>query len=109
MHRIVKTIGNPRYIIAELDGTPLQGRFYAGELQKVNYDPEQEFLVEAILKKHRRKVGRKTIPVVLVKWRGYPEKKKNKGKKIQYLGATGKLTFKPDTKKKCPMNGMMNL
>ena len=39
-----------------------------------NYDPEQEFVVEAILNKRRRKVGRKTLPEVLVKWRGYPEK-----------------------------------
>ena len=74
VHRIVKTLGNPRYIIAELDGTPLKGRFYADELQKINYDPDQEFMVEAILKKRRRKVGRKTHSEVLVKWRGYPDK-----------------------------------
>ena len=55
VHRIVKTIGNPRYIIAELDGTPLQGRFYADELQKVNYDPEQEFVVvKSVVKLYRR-------------------------------------------------------
>ena len=75
VHRIVKTLGNPRYIIAELDGTPLEGRFYADELQKINYEPDQEFMVETILKKRRRKVGRKTHKEeVLVKWRGYPDK-----------------------------------
>ena len=50
------------------------GRFYADELQKVKYDPRQEFAVEAILDRRRRRVGRKTVSEVLEQWRGYPDK-----------------------------------
>ena len=74
VRRVVTTLGNPRYLVEELDGTPIEGRFYADELQKIVYDPNQEFTVEAILKRRKRKVGRKTIPEALVQWRGYPEK-----------------------------------
>ena len=74
VRRVVTTLGNPRYLVEELDGTPVEGRFYADELQKIVYDPNQEFMVEAVLKRRKRKVGRKIIPEVLVQWRGYPEK-----------------------------------
>ena len=74
VHRIITTTGNPRYEVAELDGTPIKGRFYADELQKIHYDPQQEFTIAAILDRRQRRVGRKTISEVLVQWRGYPEK-----------------------------------
>ena len=74
IRRIIATVGNPRYQVEELDGSPILGRFYADELQKVKYNPRQEFAVEAILDRRRRRVGRKTVSEVLVQWRGYPEK-----------------------------------
>ena len=58
----------------ELGGSPILGRFNADELQKVKYDPRQEFAVEALLDRRRRRVGPKTVSEVLVQWRGYPEK-----------------------------------
>ena len=63
--------GKPK---VELDVSPIPGRFYAYELQKVKYNPRQEFAVEAILDRRRCGVGRKTVSEVLVQCRGYSEK-----------------------------------
>ena len=54
------------YKVQELDDTPLQGTFYAWDLQKVHLDESSYFRVEKVLKRHKDKL--------YVKWKGYPSK-----------------------------------
>lgn len=49
---------------------PIQGSFYASELQKVSKDEQTQWSIEKIIRK--RKVGGK--PEVLVQWLGWPKK-----------------------------------
>ena len=56
----------PTYKINEWDGTPLEGTFYAEDLQKVNVQDDDLFRVEKIVKRKGDKV--------LVRWKGWPDK-----------------------------------
>ena len=48
----------------------ISGRFYAEELQVIEYDPNGTFKIEKVLRTRRRR-GQ---PEMFVKWLGYPEK-----------------------------------
>ena len=54
------------YKVQELDDIPLQGTFYAWDLQKVHIDESSYFRVENILKRQKDKL--------YVKWKGYTSK-----------------------------------
>ena len=56
----------PTYKIQEWDGTPLEGTFYAEDLQKVRVSNDDLFRVEKIVKRKGDKV--------LVRWKGWPQK-----------------------------------
>ena len=60
----------PTYILKDLAGEIIKGKFYEQEIQPVDYKPEDTFIVERVLKTRRR--GRKTE--YFVKWRNYPDK-----------------------------------
>lgn len=63
-HRFVSQ-GIPIYKLKDMMNEPIQGSFYASELQK-----ETQWRIEKIIRK--RKVGGK--PEVLVRWLGWPKK-----------------------------------
>ena len=54
------------YKVQELDDTPLQGTFYAWDLQKVHLDESSYFRVKKVLKRQKDKL--------YVKWKDYPSK-----------------------------------
>ena len=56
----------PTYKIHEWDGTPVEGTFYAEDLQKVTVQDDDLFRVEKIVKRKGDKV--------LVRWKGWPDK-----------------------------------
>ena len=56
----------PYYKIHEWDGTPVEGTFYAQDLQKVTVKDDDLFRVEKIVKRKGDKV--------LVRWKGWPDK-----------------------------------
>ena len=58
--------GNNNIKVQELDDTPLQGTFYACNLQKVHVAEATYFRVEKVLKRQKDKL--------FVKWKGYPSK-----------------------------------
>lgn len=60
----------PVYKLKDLDGEPIQGSFYAEELQKVKIYNDKMYQVEKILK--RRTV--KGVKQVFVSWKNWPEK-----------------------------------
>ena len=49
-----------------MDGTPIQGTFYAQDLQKVSVGDNDIFRIDKIVKRKGDKV--------LVKWKGWPDK-----------------------------------
>nr|XP_034315977.1 uncharacterized protein LOC117685641 [Crassostrea gigas] len=68
-HRFVSQ-GIPIYKIKDMMNDPIQGSFYASELQKVSKDEQIQWRTEKIIRK--RKVRGK--PEVLVRWLGWPKK-----------------------------------
>ena len=56
----------PSYKIEEWDGTPVEGTFYAQDLQKVTLEDDDLFRIEKIVKCKGNKV--------LVRWKGWPDK-----------------------------------
>ena len=56
----------PTYKINEWDGTPVEGTFYAEDLQKVNVTDDDLFRIETILRRKGDKV--------LVRWKGWRDK-----------------------------------
>ena len=56
----------PTYKINEWDGTPVEGTFYAEDLQKVAVKDDDLFRVEKIVRRKGDKV--------LVRWKGWPDK-----------------------------------
>jgi len=56
----------PSYKIEEWDGTPVEGTFYAQDLQKVTLEDDDLFRIEKIVKRKGNKV--------LVRWKGGPDK-----------------------------------
>ena len=56
----------PTYKINEWDGTPVEGTFYAEDVQKVNVKDDDLFRIEKIVKRKGHKV--------LVRWKGWPDK-----------------------------------
>lgn len=68
-HRFVSQ-GIPIYKIKDMMNDPIQGSFYASELQKVSKDEQTQWRIEKIIRK--RKVRGK--PEVLVRWLGWPKK-----------------------------------
>ena len=69
--KIKKVIGHtiPVYEIEDLNGQPIDGKFYEAELQKVTFDPNANFRVDKIL----RTKGKGVSKQVFVKWKGYPD------------------------------------
>ena len=71
--KIAKVISNlgrePQFLLEELDGSPIKGRYYARELQKVT-KPEL-FNIEKILKRRTTSSGQRQL---YVKWKGYAVK-----------------------------------
>ena len=59
------------YVVQDDHGEELEGTFYEAELQKV-IKRDDVYEVEDILKTRKRKVGKKRIEEVLVRWKGYP-------------------------------------
>lgn len=67
VHKVLKNLPTPRYILMEWDGEIIQnGTFWPNELTPFNPLPNQAWKVEKVI---RRKKGS-----LLVKWRGWPEK-----------------------------------
>ncbi|XP_061192263.1 uncharacterized protein LOC133200489 [Saccostrea echinata] len=62
--------GIPIYKLMDMTNEPIQGSFYASELQKVNKDEQTAWRIEKVLRK--RKVRGKSE--VLVRWLGWPKK-----------------------------------
>jgi hypothetical protein len=60
----------PTYILKDLAGEEIKGKFYEQEIQPVTYKADETFVVERVLKTRRR--GRRTE--YYVKWRNYPDK-----------------------------------
>lgn len=71
--RITKVLFNENpvvYTIEDLMGESVQGTYYEDELQLIEYNPDDTFEIEKVIKSRRRRGVRE----VLVKWLGYPEK-----------------------------------
>lgn len=60
-----------RYKVQDYHGEELEGTFYESELQKV-IKKDDVYEVEEILQYKKRRVGKKIIPEVKVRWKGYP-------------------------------------
>ena len=60
----------PLYTLTDFDGSPIEGTFYEGELQKVNKDENSEWKIEKILKRRKRNKQNE----LYVKFRGWPNK-----------------------------------
>ena len=60
----------PTYILKDLAGELIKGKFYEQEIQPIDHNPEDVYIVERILKTRRRR-GKTEY---FVKWRNYPEK-----------------------------------
>ena len=66
VRKVVPHMATTTYKVQELDDTPLQGTFYAWDLQKVHLDEASYFRVEKVLKRQKDKL--------YVKWKGSPAK-----------------------------------
>ena len=62
VRKVVPHMASTTYKVQELDDTPLQGTFYAWDLQKVHLDEASYFRVEKVLKRQKDKL--------YVKWKG---------------------------------------
>ena len=60
----------PIYRLRDLQNEDIKGTFYQSELQKVDYDPNQLFKVDEVLKSR----GKGRNKQLLVKWKYYPKK-----------------------------------
>src|SRR6267154_553973 len=60
----------PTYILKDLAGEEIKGKFYEQEIQPILQKTDDTFIVERVLKTRRR--GRRTE--YFVKWRNYPDK-----------------------------------
>ena len=59
------------YKIQDYNGEELEGTFYEKELQQV-VKKDDVYEVEEVLAYKKRRVGKKIIPEVKVRWTGYP-------------------------------------
>jgi hypothetical protein len=66
-----KVPGRNAYHIEDDHGEELEGTFYAKELQQV-VKTDDDYEVEEVLAYKKRRVGKKIIPEVKVRWKGYP-------------------------------------
>lgn len=60
----------PVYVLKDLGGEKIEGTFYMEELQKVEKEDDDLYIIEKVLKRRKRK-GRTEY---FVSWRGYPSK-----------------------------------
>ena len=60
----------PTYILTDLSGEEIKGKFYEQEVQPITQKPEDTYIVERVIKTRRR--GNRTE--YFVKWRNYPDK-----------------------------------
>jgi hypothetical protein len=60
----------PTYILKDLAGEVIKGKFYEQEIQPVKYKEDETFVIERVIKTRRR--GKRTE--YYVKWRNYPDK-----------------------------------
>lgn len=69
--RIIQGSVPYRYKVEDYNGEELEGTFYESELQKV-IKKDDVYEVEEILGYKKRRVGKKVISEVKVRWKGYP-------------------------------------
>lgn len=69
--RLVKGSVPYRYKVEDYNREELEGTFYESELQKV-IKKDDVYEVEEILGYKKRRVGKKVITEVKVRWKGYP-------------------------------------
>ena len=87
---VVSNLGKEsQFRLEELDGSPIKGRYYARELQKVT-KPEL-FNIEKILKRKTTSSGQRQL---YVKWKGYAAKYNS------WIEADGVVAPPPKRKKK---------
>src|SRR6267154_352399 len=60
----------PTYILKDLAGEEIKGKFYEQEIQPVTFKTDDKYIVERVIKTRRR--GKRTE--YFVKWRNYPDK-----------------------------------
>jgi hypothetical protein len=60
----------PTYILKDLAGEEIKGKFYEQEIQPVTHKADETYIVERVIKTRRR--GKRTE--YFVKWRNYPDK-----------------------------------
>ena len=60
----------PTYIIKDLLGEEIKGKFYEQEIQPITHNTDDTYIIERVIKTRRR--GKRTE--YFVKWRNYPEK-----------------------------------
>src|SRR6184192_1023596 len=60
----------PTYILKDLTGEEIKGKFYEQEIQPVKHSASDAYIVERVIKTRRR--GKRTE--YFVKWRNYPDK-----------------------------------
>jgi hypothetical protein len=65
--KVIKRTPRPVYELEDLNGTQIDGEFYAGQLTKVQITKHTQYKIDKILKK-RYKRG---ILEYLVRWKGY--------------------------------------
>ena len=61
--------GIPLYKIEDMNAQPIEGTFYASELQKVTIDKENMWKIEKVIKSRKRK----GVKEYYVKWLGFPD------------------------------------
>ena len=60
----------PIYRLQDLQQEEIKGTFYESELQKIDYDPDQPFKIDKIIKTR----GKGKVKQHLVQWKYYPKK-----------------------------------
>jgi hypothetical protein len=65
--KVIQRMPRPVYELSDLQGQPIEGRFYNCELVKIAVTPQTEFQIDKIVRT-RTKGG---IKQYIVKWRGY--------------------------------------
>jgi len=62
----------PVYKLEDMNGEVLKGTFYLPELQRVTKKEDALYDIESILEQRTRKVGKRQVKEVKVRWKGYP-------------------------------------
>jgi hypothetical protein len=71
VHKRFGRYGIPVYVLKDTLGNVHTGTFYESEMQKIQFNPDQAFNVDKILKRRRGARGRREV---LVRWLDWPKK-----------------------------------